>query len=149
MQFIQGFLCFLVFMSLSQASLAEPIMCDPSQKITVKMKIEIPEPTLNDLQSKGVEELTITPAKDLFWGQKFPVEEETEICLYDVGDPLTMALQEGLLVTYPVGCDQYKIYAFCQMDNVYLDGELPKEVTLYLSPLLDHCRIEVCDTQCP
>jgi len=149
MQFIRGLLFFFVFIGLNEVLMAEPIMCDPSQKILVKMKVSIQEPILMDLEGKGIDKLTITPAKDSFWGKTFPVEDETEICLYDEGDPLTMALQEGLLVTYPVGCDQYKVYAFCQMDSVNLNGELPKEVILYLNPTLDQCRIEVCDTQCP
>ncbi len=151
MQFIQVILCSLalVFVNFYQAAGAEPIMCDLSQKIPVNIDIIIEDPVLQDLQKRGVEKLTITPTPDFFWGKSFPLESEPTISFYDEADVLTLAFENGLLVTYSKGCGKDVVYAYCQMDGVDLKGEFPKDVKLHLSPILGQCRIEVCSTQCP
>ena len=45
--------------------------------------------------------------------------------------------------------DENYVYAFCKMDGVDLKGEFPKEINLYLSPVLGQCKVEVVCTQCP
>lgn len=145
------FIGFVVFCWAAQQTdcRAEAIMCDPNEKIPVTVNVMVDDQTLDDLQQKGIEELTLIPASDFFWTKSFPLESETAITLYDEADPLTLSFQEGLLVTYPKGCDEDFVYAFCHMDGVDLKGEFPKEVNLYLSPALGKCTIEVVCTQCP
>lgn len=145
------FIGFVVFCWAAQQTdcRAEAIMCDPNEKIPVTVNVMVDDQTLGDLQERGVQELTLIPASDFFWTKSFPLESETAITLYDEADPLTLSFQEGLLVTYPKGCDEDFVYAFCHMDGVDLKGEFPKEVNLYLSPALGKCTIEVVCTQCP
>lgn len=127
---------------------APVIMCDPNEKIPVTVNVLIDDNTFEDLQQMGAYDLTLVPASDFFWTKSFPAKPDTQIILYDEADPLTLSFQEGLLVTYPQGCDNY-VYAFCHMDGVDLKGEFPKEVNLYLNPALGKCKIEVVCTQCP
>ncbi len=151
MRVIQLFIGFSVLCWAAQQSdcKAEPIICDPNEKIAVDVNVIIDDNTFEDLQQMGAYDLTLLPASDFFWEKTFPARPDTQITLYDEADPLTLSFQEGLLVTYPQGCDENYVYAFCKMDGVDLKGEFPREVNLYLSPALGQCKVEVVCTQCP
>lgn len=151
MRVIHLFIGFVVFCLAAQQRdcRADVIMCDPNEKIAVDVNVIIDDQTFEDLQQRGAYELTLLPSSDFFWKKSFPAQSETTITLYDEADPLTLSFQEGLLVTYPKGCDENWVYAFCQLDGVDLKGEFPKEVNLYLNPALGKCTIEVLCTQCP
>lgn len=148
----QFFLCCFVFFSLifPKPTQADPIMCDPNQKVLLDVNVIVKKDVLKDLQQRGVQKMKLYPATDFFWSKDFTLEEETTITLESEGDPLTLALQEGILVTYSSQCGtEDLVYAFCQVDGDNLKGEFPREVNLHLNPALNKCKIEVVCTQCP
>ena len=143
------FLCFLIFssMELQRARAQEPVICDPMQAIAVNLEIVIPNPVLEDLRNRGIQQLALTPAVNVGWRKTFPVQSGARLTLVDNADPLTIDMQEGLLVTYKT-CLGDIVYAYCQMTNECLKGEYPKDVRLHLTPALGQCEIEVLCTQC-
>ncbi|OJW50146.1 MAG: hypothetical protein BGO67_02115 [Alphaproteobacteria bacterium 41-28] len=143
------FLCFLIFssMELQRARAQEPVICDPMQAIAVNLEIVIPNPVLEDLRKRGIQQLSLTPAVNFGWRKTFPVQSGARLTLVDNADPLTIDMQEGLLVTYKT-CLGDIVYAYCQMTNECLKGEYPKDVRLHLTPALGQCEIEVLCTQC-
>lgn len=150
MRTIMLFLCSLIFfsMELQRAHAQEPVICDPLQTIVVKVEVVIEDPILMDLQKRGIQELYLTPAEDFCWEKPFPVINGTTLTLVDTADPLSLDLQDGLLVTYK-SCDNNIIYAYCQMPPDCLKGEYPQNVRLHLNPAIKQCEIEVLCTQCP
>jgi hypothetical protein len=143
------FLCFLILssMELQRARAQEPVICDPMQAIAVNVEIVIPEPIMMELNRRGIHQMSLIPAVDLNWTRTFPVQNGARLSLVDNADPLSINLQQGLLVTYKT-CLGDIVYAYCQMTNDCLKGEYPKEVRLHLTPVLGQCEIEVLCTQC-
>jgi hypothetical protein len=143
------FLCVLVFFSLElqSARAQEPVICDPMQSIAVNVEVAIPDPVLMDLQKRGIQQMSLTPAVDQSWIRTFPVQNGARLTLMDMADPLSIDMQEGLLVTYNT-CVGDIVYAYCRMTNDCLKGEYPKEVILHLTPAFRQCEIEVLCTQC-
>lgn len=150
MRTIMLFLCFLIFFSMGQerARAQEPVICDPLQTIVVKVEVVIEDPILMDLQTRGIQELYLTPAEDFCWEKAFPVENGATLTLMDMADPLSLDMQDGLIVSYKT-CDANIIYAYCQMPSECLKGAYPQNVRLRLNPALKQCKIEVLCTQCP
>lgn len=143
------FVCFSFIFSLGHFSqgFAEPVICDPMQSIDINMEIVINDAVMAELTESGVQELSLTPALDFAWTQDFPAVNGTKLTLTDNADPLSINLQDGLLVTYK-SCEGDIIYAYCQTTED-LKGEFPKDVKLHLNPALKQCKIEVICTQCP
>jgi hypothetical protein len=143
------FLCFLIFfsMGLQRARAQEPVICDPMQAIAVNLEVAITNPVLEDLGKRGIQRLSLTPAVNLGWTKAFPAHNGARLTLVDNADPLTIDMQEGLLVTYKT-CLGDIVYAYCQLTNPCLKGEYPKDVRLHLTPALGRCEIEVLCTQC-
>lgn len=150
MRHTSAFVFFLIFfsMALSSKGVAEPVICDPMQAIAVQMEISIEDDILADLQESGIQELSLTPAADFTWTEAFPVEDGAKLTLIDTADPLSLSLQDGLLVTYK-SCEDDIVYAYCQLPREELKGTYPKDVRLHLTPALNQCTIEVLCTQCP
>jgi len=149
MRTITLFLCFLIFFSfgLQQEGATEPVICDPMQAIDVSMEVIINDSIMADLQETGIQEFSLTPAENFSWTETFPAINGAQIKLTDTADPLSIAMQEGLLVTYN-SCEGSIVYAYCQLTDD-LKGAFPKDVKLHLNPALKQCKIEVLCTQCP
>ncbi len=150
MHIIKFFLCFLVFFSLNiqPGTAVDTIICDPMQAIVVNMRVSMEDPLLQDLQRRGIQELSLTPAGDSSWVKTFPLENGVILTLEDTADPLALDMREGLLVTYK-SCEDDIIYAYCQIPPDDLKGRFPKDVVLHLNPVLNKCNIEIICTQCP
>ncbi len=143
------FLCFFIFFSigLERTRAAEPVICDPMQAIAVNVEVVIENPVLMDLQKRGIQQMSLTPAVNLCWTKAFPVVNGAKLTLIDTADPLSLSMQEGLLVTYKT-CEGDIVYAYCQMPNECLKGEYPRDVRLHLTPVLRQCEVEVLCMQC-
>ncbi len=144
------FVYFLIFVSLAlpKESAAEPVICDPMQAIAIQMEVSIKNDVFTDLQELGIQEMSLTPAADFSWTEVFPVKDGAKLTLIDKADPLSLSLQDGLLVTYK-SCEDDIVYAYCQLPREELKGTYPKDVKLHLTPALNQCTIEVVCTQCP
>jgi hypothetical protein len=126
---------------------ADPVICDPMQPIRAVVQVAIDNDVLAELQDLGVNELSITPGTYNSWTEKFPAKNGAEVTIVDYGDPLTIDMQEGLLVTYKT-CENDIVYAFCQIPEQDLQGQYPETVRLHLNPAFKRCCIEVLTTQC-
>lgn len=132
---------------LSQTAMAAPVICDSMQAINVKLEVVMEDAVLKDLETAGIDTLSLKPALSSNWNEEFPAENGAEITLSDTAGQIVDSMQEGLLVSYKV-CEGNVVYAFCKMDHD-LQGEFPKSVKLHLNPLLEKCKVEVLCTQCP
>ncbi len=149
MQAIRFFLSFLIFssMGLCKEGQASSIICDPMQTIAVNVELNIEEDVYADLKQRGIQEVFLTPAIDNCWTKSIPTENGAMVTFVDQADALTIAMQEGILVTYRT-CKGDVVYALCQGPQDLL-GQFPKDVKLYLDPVYQNCTFEVVCTQCP
>lgn len=137
----------IAWAAFSTKAFAEHVICDPLQSVDMNLEIEIDQMTLCDLRDLEVTEMTLRPAVDCGWKRSFPLENGTTLKFCDKADPLSLELQQGVLVTYNT-CEGEMVYAFCQIQED-MKGKYPQEMKLHLDPILGQCRIEVLCTQCP